>query len=106
MKKQYQRLAAILFYVKKEGLSLGGISDSGKNGDTSEHRDGYNSDEWSDQSNRSRFSQYDNIDHDTQSRMQNDVSENGVGCISDQPTSNTVSIPVIRDGAYYTMCLF
>ena len=106
VKKQYQRLAAILFYVKNRGLSLGSNSDSGENRDTSEHHNGDNSDEWSDQSNRSRFSQCDNIDHDTESRMQNDVSENGVGCISDQPTLNTVSIPVIRDGAYYTMCLF
>ena len=104
MRKQYQRLAAILFYVKNSGISLDGISSSGENRDTSTHHHGYNSDEWSDQSNLSRFSQYDNIDHDTQSKMQNDVSENGVVCISDQTTLNTVSIPVIRDRAYYTMC--
>jgi hypothetical protein len=102
VKKPYQRLAAILFYVKNSGISLGGISYSGENRDTSDHHHGYNSDEWSD----SRFSQYDKIDHDTQSKMQNDVSENGVVCISDTTTLNTVSIPTIRDGAYYTMCLF
>ena len=57
----------------KKGLSLGGKSYSGKNHDESEHHHGYNSDELSNQSNRSRFSQDDNIDHDTQSKMQNDV---------------------------------
>ena len=71
----------------------------------SEDYHGYNSNEWDNQSNQSRFSQDDNIDRNTQSEMLNDVSEPGSGCNSDQTTLNMMNIPVISDGTI-TMCLF
>ena len=50
------------------------------NNHKSEDHHGYNSDEWSNKSNQSRFSDDDNIDRNIQSEKQNDVSEHGIGC--------------------------
>ncbi len=98
VKKQYQRLATILFYMKKGELpSLADTSYLSENNHESEDDHGFNSDERSNQSNQSRFSDDADDDNDIQSEIQNDVREHDVGCNSDQITLKAVSIPVISE---------
>ena len=98
VKKPYQRLATILFYMKKGELpSLADTSNLSEDNHESENDHGVNSDEKSNQSNRSRFSYDLDDDNDIPSEKQNDVRKHDVGCNSDQTTLKAVSIPVISE---------